>query len=68
MKRDSAEIDGSQKIASDKGHRDIQRFASPNDPDYQGILSRIKKWVNDEKGKYLGIEKEKTKEQNGQLF
>ena len=46
--KDSAVIDGSQKIGSDKRHRDIQRFRYREDEDYQGVLVWIRRWL--EKG------------------
>lgn len=42
---DSAVIDGSQKIGFEKKHRDLQRFASRDDEDYQDILRSIRDWI-----------------------
>ena len=55
VKRDSAVIDGAQVIGSEKGHRDIQRYASRNDSDYQDILVWIQKWVEEETQSKLGM-------------
>ena len=46
--KDSAVIDGSRNIGSDKRHRDIQRFRYREDEDYQGVLVWIRRWL--EKG------------------
>lgn len=43
--KDSAVIDGPQKIGSEKGHRDIQRFRSREYEDYQDLLVWIRRWL-----------------------
>lgn len=42
---DSAVIDGSQKIGFEKKHRDLKRFASRDEEDYQDILRFIRDWI-----------------------
>ena len=53
--KDSAVIDGSQNIGFERKHRDIHRFASREDEDYQDILVWIRKWV--EKAKETALSK-----------
>jgi hypothetical protein len=55
VERDSAVIDGSRTIPSEKGHRDIQRYASRDEHEYQVILFRIREWVEEEKQRKLGM-------------
>jgi len=54
VEKDSAVIDGSQKIGFEKKHRDVQRFESPEDEDYQDMLIWIRKWVEEGKERTLG--------------
>jgi hypothetical protein len=43
--KDLAVIDGAQKIGYEKRHRDIQRFRSREDEDYQDLLVWIRRWL-----------------------
>jgi hypothetical protein len=58
VKPESAVIDLSHKIGSEKGHRDIQRYASQDDPDYRDVVGWIQKWVEEEAKR---IEEEKQR-------
>ena len=49
--RTSAVIDGSHDIGFEKGHRDIQRYASADDEDYKDLVQWIRKWTDN--GGYL---------------
>ncbi len=40
-------IDGSYQLGFEKGHRDMQRFASADNLDYREIVRLIKKWAGD---------------------
>lgn len=54
VEKDSAVIDGSQKIGFEKQHRDIQRFVSREDENYQDMLFWIRNWVEKVKERTLG--------------
>lgn len=54
VEKDSAVIDGSQKIGFEKQHRDIQRFVSREDENYQDMLFWIRNWVEKVKKRTLG--------------
>ncbi|EEP75507.1 predicted protein [Uncinocarpus reesii 1704] len=45
-------------LGFDRGHRDIQRFTSPQDENYQDLLIWIKKWLGE--GKEITEEKTQT--------
>ncbi|RDW87439.1 hypothetical protein BP5796_03133 [Coleophoma crateriformis] len=45
VERHSAVIDGSQSFGSDGKHRDIQRYATRDDGDYQDILNYIRERI-----------------------
>lgn len=45
VERDSAIIDGSQGIGFEQTHREIQRFKSREDHNYQSLLVWIRDWV-----------------------
>ena len=55
VQRESAIIDGAQKMGFEKGHRDMQRYASRDDPDYKDILDWIKERVGEERQTRLGM-------------
>ncbi|KAH0829766.1 ribonuclease p/mrp subunit [Fonsecaea pedrosoi] len=44
--RNSAVIDGSREIGFEKGHLDIQRFASADDENFRDLVQWIKKWTD----------------------
>ncbi|KIW77089.1 hypothetical protein Z517_09535 [Fonsecaea pedrosoi CBS 271.37] len=46
--RNSAVIDGSREIGFEKGHLDIQRFASADDENFRDLVQWIKKWTDNE--------------------
>jgi hypothetical protein len=54
VEEDSAVIDGSIKIASEKAHRDIQRYASREEQEYRDILGHMQRWAEEEKQHKLG--------------
>jgi hypothetical protein len=45
VEKDSAVIDGSQKIGFDENHRNIQRFPSRSDPNYLDVLIWLRMWA-----------------------
>ncbi|KAH0538071.1 hypothetical protein FGG08_005333 [Glutinoglossum americanum] len=67
VEKDSAVIDGSRKIGLEQRHRDVQRFVSRNDENYQDVLWWIRRWVEKLKertsARQMEVMKEKTQEQ-----
>lgn len=47
--QESAVIDGSHRIGSERDHRNMQKFGDEMDDDYNNILSWISKWVGEAK-------------------
>lgn len=43
--KDSAVIDGSYEIGFKKKHRDMQRFETAKEDDYQDILLYLRQWI-----------------------
>lgn len=60
VEEDSAVIDGSRKIGFETKHREIQRFLSRDDENYEDILLAIRNWVEDGR--------KKTQVQQGQSY